>query len=120
MIVALRAADRRREPHGRQVAHAVGGVARQKLLGLRATLARDQVQAVVGRGDALLLGRIVEQITRELLACELVEWLVAMERVDDPVAVRIDVPRVVGVDPGRVREPDQVEPVHRHPFGEVL
>ena len=107
---------RRAEPGDRHRPHAVGGVLGQVLLRLGAALAGHHVQAVEAGGDELLGRRVGQQVAGELLDRELVERLVAVERVDDVVAVREDALVLVAVVADRVGEPHQVEPGHGHPL----
>ena len=119
VVVALGAADGRREPDRRHVPHAVGGILGHVFLGLSAPLLGRLQQAVVARGDACLVGRAVHQVAGELLDREAVERLVGVERTDHVVAKEVEVDMIVAVIAGRVGEADQVEPEDRHPFAEM-
>ncbi len=119
VVVALAAAHRLAQPHGRHVAHPVGVVLRQVLLRLGAALLGRLEQAVVGGADARLQRRARQQVAGELLPRETVETLVDVERADDVVAVRADVHRVVAVVADGVGVADQIEPVHRHALAVV-
>src|SRR5438874_12997248 len=61
-------------------------------------------------GDLLLQSRVRQQIARELPECELVERQVAVERVNDPIAVFPNLPRRVYAVAVRVGVTRGVEP----------
>ena len=63
------------------------------------------------RGDQLRLSGVRQQVTCQLLDSEPVERHVLVERTNDPVPVRPDVPEVIEMQPVRVRIPGGVEPV---------
>ena len=71
--------SRAAQPHGAERAHAVGAVLREVFLGLKPAFGRRAVQAVVGRRDPLLDGRVRQQVSGDLLARELVERFVVRE-----------------------------------------
>ena len=73
MVVTLATTHRRAHPDGRRRADAVGGVFGQVLLVLRAALVGRLQLAVVAGGYVLPIRRIWQQITRQLLRCELVK-----------------------------------------------
>jgi len=63
-------------------------------------------------GDALFPRRGRQQITRELLHCELIEGQVAVHRVDDPVAVEVRIWAQGVIEVARaVRVPRLIQPV---------
>ena len=103
VVVALAAAHGRAEPGIGHGPHAVTGILGQILAGLCAALSRHHVQAVEASRHKLLGGRVGKQVAGELLDGELVEGLVAVERVDHIVAVRENVagPGRRGIPPCR-------------------
>ena len=119
VVVALRTAQGRAEPDARVVAHAVGRVLEQELLGLRAALEGDHVQPVVAGGHALPHRRVRQQVASELLHREAIEGHVLVEGPHDPVAVGPDGPLLIAVVADRVRVPDEVEPVLGHALAVV-
>ena len=116
MVVALAAAHGRAQPGDGHGPHAVAGVLGQVLAGLCTSLARHHVQAVEAGRHELLGGRVGQQVAGELLDGELVERLVAVERVDHVIAVREDALALVAVVADRVGEPGQVQPGNGHPL----
>ena len=60
-----------------------------------------------------------QQVAGQLLARELVEGLVFVERTNDPVAKRVNVHRRVAVVAHRIRIADQIEPMDRHSLAVV-
>jgi len=67
-------------------------------------------------GDFLLECRAGQQIAGQLFDGELIERHVAIEGVDDPVAIQPDVAMVVDVVAVGVGVAGQVEPFLRHPL----
>ena len=84
------AAHGRAEPGDRHGPHAVAGVLGEVFAGLGSPFAGHHVQAVEAGGHELLGRRVGQQVAGKLLDGELVERLVAVERVDDVIAVRED------------------------------
>ena len=79
-----------------------------------------RLRVAVERGrEALLEGRVGQQITGQLVAGELVVGLVGVERVDDPVAITPDRAQRVRAEAGRVRVAGHVEPDPRPAFAVV-
>ena len=71
--------------------------------------------------DLLVASRFVEQITGELLDDKLVEGLIAIERVDDPIAVPPRVgAHVVSLVTERVGVTGEVQPMPAPTFTEML
>src|SRR5690606_10655051 len=87
VVVAFGAAERRRQPYTGGGAHAVGGTLDSVFARLRASLFGGLVQPVVARGDKLFGRWIFQQIAGQLFARELIEGQVAIERLDDVVAI---------------------------------
>ena len=94
-------------------------MASRLLLLLLAGLAVRGVVAVEARGDPLGLGRLGQQVARELFDGELVEALVGVERLDDVVAIREDPLVLVSVETHGVGEARDIEPPHRHTLAEM-
>ncbi len=116
MIVALAATQGQAEPHRPDGADAIRQHAGFVVLGLRSAFLGRQQQAVETRSDLLLLRAVRQQVAGQLFDRELVERLVLVERLDDPVAIRPDVPRVVRVVSDRVGKTDHIQPRDCHPF----
>jgi hypothetical protein len=72
------------------------------------------VQAVEGGGDLLLAAGVGQQVAGQLPGQELIVGKVAIERGDDPVAIRRHVSLDIRLVAIGVRIPRQVQPVHRH------
>src|SRR3954449_8303947 len=87
MVVALRAPDRQAEPDGAERGGAVEQLLVAELLGIGAAFAIGEGVAIEASRDERLDVAIGEQVARELLGSELVEGQVAVERVDDPIAI---------------------------------
>ena len=109
--MALGAAHGRAQPDRRDVAHPVGRVLGDVLLGLGPALLGRLEQPVVARGDRVSSVGRRQQVAGELLDREPVERLVGVERADHVVAEQPDVDVVVAViaracrrtGPGRAR-----------------
>ena len=119
MVVAFGTAERAAEPRRRDRPDPLRAILCEILLRLRAPLAGHHVEPVVARGHELLGRGIREQIAGQLLARELVEPLVGVERVDHVIAIRKDPLVLVAVEADRVGVAGDVEPPHGHPFAEV-
>ena len=65
------------------------------------------------------MSRAFPQIAGELIACEVVEMLIRVERFDDPVAIRPHLSFVVEVQTVCVGVARDVEPVPRHFLAEA-
>ena len=111
MVVADGAAGRQPQPDLRRRLGAVAGVEDQVLLGDGAAFVGRDVAAVEAGGDLLVERAVGQQIAGQLLDRELVERHVAVEGVDDPVAIGPDLAVVVEVDAVRVGVAGDVEPV---------
>ena len=116
MIVALGAAHGRAKPGDGHGAHAVAGVLGQVFARLSAPFPSHHVQAIEAGRDQLLGRRVRQQVAGELLDGELVERFVAVERVDDVIAVRENALALIAVVSDRVGEPCQIEPGNGHSF----
>ena len=99
MVVALAAADREAEPDGASCVHAIDDRLDAELLQVDAAFLIDHRVAVKSRGNELVRARLRQQITSKLLDRELIERQIAVESVDDPVAVLPDGPRASMVKP---------------------
>ena len=111
VVVADRAAGGQAEPDLRRRLGAVAGVEDEVFLVDRAALVGRDVAAVEAGGDLLIERAVRQQVAGQLLDRELVERLVLVEGVDDPVAVGPDLAVVVEVDAVRVGVAGGVEPV---------
>ena len=119
MFMTLGAVHGGAKPDRGEIPYPVGGVLEEELLGLGAALEGDHVQAVVGRGHLLLVGRLMDQVPGDLLDGEIVEGLVRVERVDHVVAVGPHTPLLVSVVSDRVGVANEIEPVLRHALAVV-
>ncbi len=109
--VALGALDRQAEDALADRLHPVEHRLHAELLGVDAPLLVDHRVAEEARRDDLILGGIRELVPGDLLDDEAVVGEVAVEGVDDPVAIEPDVPRLVLLEPVAVGVPGRVEPV---------
>ena len=99
------------EPDGRHGRRPVDAVEHAVFLLDHAALAGADVAAVEAGGNELLLAGVRQHVARELFDGELVEWQVAVEGVDHPVAVAPDLAVVVEVDAMGVGVSCGVQPV---------
>ncbi len=120
VVVALRACERRAEPHGRGRVHAVDDRGEAELLRVRAAFLVHERVAVEARRDPRIERRVGQEVAGELFDRELLEGHVAIERVDDPVAPRPEAAAAVLLVPVRVRVAREVEPSLRHALGVAL
>ena len=120
MRVTLGAADGESEPDGARRRGAVDGGLRPVEFEIGAGFVVFQGVAVKPGGDLLLQRGRGQQVAGQLLDRELVERLVAVDGVDDPVAVKVRVrpQRIVEVA-GAVGIAREVEPVPAPAFAEV-
>ena len=96
--VALHAAEADAHPCLPSGAHAVDDGGDAELLIIGAALAVDLGEAAESGGDLLVERRVRDQIAGDLFDGELVEWQVAVEGVDEPIAVFPDLAAaIVGV-----------------------
>ncbi len=111
--VALRAGHRRAHPDRKGGVDAVdhGGVAELLVAGTALVLGHGV--AMEGGGDELRVRGLGQQVAGQLLDGELVERLIAVERLDHPVAVGPDLPSRVARIAGAVGVARQVEPEPR-------
>ena len=114
VIVAARAAHREPEPHGARGLHAIHHVFDTPFRVDRAALLVHAMVAVEAARDFLVRRRIRQQITGELLDGELIERLVRVEGVDDPVAPAPHEALTVRLEAIAVGVTRPVEPVLRH------
>ena len=119
VVVAAGAAQRHRHPHGRSRFDPVDHSFDPPFLGDAAPFARHPMVAVEAGGHSLREGGIGKQVARELLDGELIERLVAVVGVDDPVAPPPHVPLFVGLKAVAVGIAGAVEPPHGHPLAIV-
>ena len=119
VIVTLTAANRRTEPDGGDIAHAVGRVLGEILLLLHAALVGGLQQSIVAAGNLVVDGGARQQVARKLGGGKPVERQVVVERLDHPVTVRCDGVILITVVADRVRIPHQVEPVAGQAFAEL-
>ena len=119
MVVTLTAANRRTEPGGGDIAHAVGRVLGEVLLLLHAALVGGLQQSIVAAGNLVVDGGARQQVARKLGGGKPVERQVVVERLDHPVAVRCEGVILSTVVADRVRIPHEVEPVAGQAFAEL-
>jgi len=77
------------------------------------------VVSIEASGDPLPGGRVRKQVSRKLLDRKLIEWHVAVERVDDPVTPQPNLARLVSKVTVRVGVAGCVEPADSQVFAEV-
>ena len=111
VVVADGAAGGESEPDLGDGFGAVAGVEDEVFLGDGAALVGGHVAAVEAGGDFLVEGGVGEEVAGELFDGELVEGLVAVEGVDDPVAVGPHFAEVVEVEAVGIGVAGGVEPV---------
>ena len=116
MVVTLRTAKRRTQPHAGDVSHAVGRVDCAVLFRLCTALLGGLQQSIVPGGDPLRDARLRQQVTRQLLNGEFVVRFVVVERIDHIIPIRRDFANRITVIPDCVRVPHEIEPVRRHPL----
>ena len=87
VVVALRAAHREAHPHGAQGCGAIQHLFVAELLRVGAAFAIGERIAVEAGGDQGIEIALGEQVAGKLLDGELVEGQIAIQRVDDPLAV---------------------------------
>ena len=119
VVVAAGAFHRQAEEGGARGADPVGDVFDAVFLVDDATFAVDDVVAVEGRGQALVSGRIRQQVAGELFGHEAVERHVRVERLDDVVAPAPHRAGGVVVEPVRVGVARDVEPLLRQALAET-
>src|SRR4051812_41937912 len=108
--MALGAADGEPEPDGGGRVDAIDDRLDAELLDVDPPLLVDRCVAVEPGGDLLRERRVGPEVPRELVDGELVEGEVAVQGVDDPVAIGPDRSRGVDAVPVRVGVARQVEP----------
>ncbi len=111
--MALRAGHRGAHPHLHGGVHAIDHRHIAKLLVSRASLVVRLRVTMKSGGDELIVAGLVEQIARELFACELIERHVAVQRTDHPVAIAPNRARLVIGITGAVRVAREVQPLLR-------
>ena len=115
--MAAAAFEREAEKRGAEGRRPVVDVGDAVFLFDRAPLALLLVQPVERRGETLLVGRIREQIARQLPERELVPGEAVVERLDHPVAPRPHVgPGPVHLEAVAVGVAGEVHPVGGHPL----
>ena len=110
VVVALSAAERGAEPDRCGRVDPVDNGGNTKLLGIDTPLLVNHGVAVKAGRDLLIIGRVRKKIAGDLLDRELIVGKVAIERVNDPVAIEPDLAPVVLFVPVRVGITRQVEP----------
>ena len=120
MIVAAAAVQREAEPSEAGGLHAVNDVFDAPLLGDDAALAIEAVVAVEAGGHDLFAGGIGQQVTADLFERELIEGLVVVEGLDDPVAPGPHGAAAVGLEAVAIGKAGEVEPLHGHALAVVL
>ena len=111
--MALRAGHRGAHPHLHGGVHAIDHRHVAKLLiGCTAFVVCLRVTMKCS-GDQLIVGRLIEQIARQLFARELIKRHVAVERADDPIAIPPDRARLIIRVAGTVSVPRKVQPLPR-------
>jgi hypothetical protein len=119
VVVAARALEREPEESRAEGVHAVGHVLDAVFLLDAATLVGLAVQAVEGRGQALVARGAGQQVAGELGAQEAVVGQVFVERADQPVAPGPDGALGVGLVAVGVGVARQVEPGGGHALAEA-
>ena len=103
---------------GSEGVHPVGHVLDPEFLFDAAALIGLTMQSIERRRQALVGGRVGEQITCQLPGHEIVVGKVLIERPDDPVPVRPHRPINVALIAVRIRETSQVQPGGGHSLAE--
>ena len=111
VVVADGATGGQAHPHLVRRLGPVPRVQHEIFLGNRAAFVRRDVATVEPRRDFLIDGRVRQQVARQLLDRELIEFHVGIEGINHPVAVRPHLAGVVEVDAVRVRIARRIEPV---------
>ena len=120
MIVAAGAADREPEPDCAERGRAVEHRGNPELLLVDAPFLVGQGLPVERRRDPGPAGCVRKQVAGKLLDRETIEWEVAVDGIDYPVAINVGVgTRAVGLVAVRIGVPGQVEPVAPPAFAEV-
>ena len=119
MVVALRAGDRHAQPGGRRAFDAVEEAHVALFFGDVATFAVEDVVPVEGRGDLLVERRVREQVAGEHLGAELVERLVSIQALHQPIAPEPLEGIAVLLEAVAIRVARGVEPREYHPFAVV-
>ena len=119
MVVAAGAPHGQAHPDRRRGVDPVDHVLQLVLLGNGAALEIDHVVAVESGGQLLTDRRAGEKVARQLLDGELVEGLVPIEGIDDPVPPEPHVPMAVDVVAVGVGIAAGVEPLQGHPLAVV-
>ena len=90
VLVVVASGALHRQPHEAIARghHAVVDTILSEFLGDRTALKGHAVQAIIGCGHPLILGRVRQKVARELFGQELVVGLVIVEGLEDPVAPR--------------------------------
>ena len=120
MVVALGAAGGGGQPDVAEIAHPVGLVDGDVLVGLGTPFLGGLEQAVVAGGDLLAVTRLGDEVARDVLDHEAVVGKVLVEGVDDVFTIGGDFHEVVTVVADGVGEADEVQPVDGHTFTEAL
>ena len=120
MIVTHRASTRQSEEGLDGRTGAIDGVSVEELVVDRTSFGGGDVASVKAGGDQLRLRRVLEQIARKLLDGELIEGHVAVECIDDPIAVGPDLPMVIQMQTMGVSITRDIEPVLGHLFAKML
>ena len=111
VIVALAAADGQAEQDRAGRIHAIDDRFDAKLLRVGAAFFVDERVAMKAGRDDLVKPRVREHVTGELLDDELIERQVAVEGIDDPIAILPDRARLVAGVAVRVGIARGIEPV---------
>ena len=119
VVVALRAGQGQPQPgRGRRV-HAVEEDVEALLLGDGPTLAVEQVVAIEARGNELVVGRLGQQVARELLDGESVKRHVRVQRAHHPITPHPLKRVAVLLEAIAVRIARGIEPRQRHALAVV-
>ena len=111
VIVTGGAVSREAHEHPARCRDAIVGVEREVLVFDRAAFVGRDVAALEAGRHELVLGRVLQQVTRNLLDDELVEGLVGVVGVDHPVAIRPHLAVIVEVQAVRVGVARGIQPV---------
>ena len=116
VVMALRALDRQAEHALADGIHAIEHLVHTELLRVNPAFFVEHGVAQKTRGDDLVLGAIRDQVAGELFDDELIVREVAIERVDDVIAITPDVARLVLFKAVRVGVACRIKPMSAPAF----
>ena len=103
MRVALGAGDCRAHPNGHGGVDAIDDRRHTVLFVAGSAFVLGHRIAMEGGRNQLTVGRVGQQVTRDLLDRETIEWQIAINRIDHPITIAPNLTRLVAGVPGTVR-----------------